>query len=131
MSSSLPSEFSKEISKSFKAYSAKYGSKFTTILNSIFKSFTSNQASFTSKVSKLMEELGESELDNFNSFYNVVLKLVTFVYKERYTSDQLESELAEIGKNAVITSVRVAERDCGGVCGEVRRVQPVHGRLGL
>jgi len=40
----------------------------------------------------------EENQDKFNEFYNTILKLVTFSYRERFTIDQLESELSETGK---------------------------------
>ena len=51
------------------------------------------------KIEKYLEDADDEISEQLNSFYNTILKLVTFVYKERFTSDQLESELAEIGKS--------------------------------
>ena len=98
MSSSFTSDLSNEIKLAFKKHSGKYGSKIGVILTSVFKCFTSNEADLGSKVSKILEEIGENDQANFNEFYNSILKLVTYAYRERFTVDQLESELTEIGE---------------------------------
>ena len=99
MSSSITGDLQKEIKKAFGNYTDKFGSKFSSILNSIFKSFMSNDPEYSQKIEKYLEDADDEISEQLNSFYNTILKLVTFVYKERFTSDQLESELAEIGKS--------------------------------
>jgi hypothetical protein len=99
MSSSFTSDLSAEIKQGFKTHSKAFGSKIGLIVGSIFNSFTNNEASLSSKINKILEELSETEQAKFNQFFNVILKLVTYAYKERFTADQLESELLEIGNN--------------------------------
>lgn len=98
MSSSFTSDLSNEIKQSFKKHAGKYGSKIGIILASVFKCFTSNEAELGSKVLKILEEIGETEQANFNDFYNSLLKMITYAYRERFTVDQLESELSEMGR---------------------------------
>lgn len=95
--SSIPRNLSKEVVSAFDAHSEKYGSKIKTILTSVFSSFISNEASLSSKFEELAGK-EEADIESLNNFYNSILKLVTFVYKERYTVDQLEAELADLGK---------------------------------
>lgn len=96
MASSIPRNLSKEVVEAFDKYSSKFGSKIKIILTSIFNSFVSNEASLSSKMEELAEK-EQSNIEGLNNFYNSILKLVTFIYKERYTIDQLETELSDLG----------------------------------
>lgn len=99
---SIPRNLSKEITSSFNKHTTKYGPKIKTILSSIFNSFISNEATLSSKLEELSEK-EEGNIEQLNEFYNSVLKLVTFVYKERYTVDQLEAELTDLGSLFFLT----------------------------
>lgn len=87
MSSSFSGDLSSEIKQTFKKHSAKYASKIGVVLASVFKCFTSNEADLGTKVSKILDEVGEQDQAGFNDFYNSILKLVTFSYRERFTTD--------------------------------------------
>jgi chemotaxis methyl-accepting protein methylase len=107
MSSSFSSDLSSEIKQAFKKHTDQFGSKIGNILSSIFKSFMANEATISSKVNKVLEELEEADQDKFNEFYNTILKLVTYAYRERFTIDQLESELSETGNFLFIGRLRL------------------------
>ena len=126
MSSSFSSDLSNEIKQAFKKHSAKYAGKIGVILASVFKCFTSNQADLGNKVSKILEEVGEADQGNFNDFYNSILKLVTYAYRERFTADQLESELTEIGREEFSTGL-IGRTGAAGHNRYCRKVQGVPG----